>query len=84
MRSPAKLSPTSRGIADVELRISRLERYEAWANCQPLRVEELVDPELWNHYYKLQDEILTKMRDAQTVALEIGKGLKNTEKDSRG
>lgn len=76
MRGNAKLSPKTRGIRDIELRISRLERYEAWANCQPIQIQELVSPELWDQYYRLQDEILTKMREAQTLALEIAKTLR--------
>jgi hypothetical protein len=76
MRGKAKLCPTSRGVKDVEVRISRLERYEAWANCRPLEVQHLVNPELWIRYYTLQDEILAKMREAQTLALEIAKNLK--------
>jgi HNH endonuclease len=77
MRGNAKLSPKSRGIPDLEARILRLEAYEKWANCQPLRIQELVHPELWEKYYKLQDEILIKMREAQVIALEISKALKS-------
>jgi hypothetical protein len=76
MRGKARLCPTSRGVKDIEIRISRLERYEAWANCRPLQVQKLINPELWDHYYRLQEEILAKMREAQILALEIAKSLK--------
>jgi hypothetical protein len=76
MRGNAKLSPKSRRIEDIELRISRLERYEIWANCERIQVQQLVSPELWDRYYKLQEQILAKMREAQTLALEIANVLK--------
>lgn len=76
MRGNAKLSPKSRGIEDIELRISRLERYEIWENCERIQVQQLVSPELWDRYYKLQEQILAKMREAQTLALEIANVLK--------
>lgn len=82
MMGSAKLSPKSRGISDLKARVLRLEQYEQWANCQPLRVQELVQPELWERYYRLQEEILTKMREAQGLALEIAKALKDSSKSS--
>jgi hypothetical protein len=45
---------------------------------KPLRIEERISPELWARYYKLQDEILGKMREAQALALEISKSLKSS------
>lgn len=78
MMSNAKLSPRSRGITDLEIRMARLARYEEWAKCEPLRIEERISPELWARYYKLQDEILGKMREAQVLALEISKCLKDS------
>jgi hypothetical protein len=36
MMGNAKLSPKSRGIANLETRISRLLRYEKWAQCEYL------------------------------------------------
>ena len=76
MQGTAKLSPKSRGVKDLADRIARLEEYQAWANCQPLRIQEQISPEFWNRYYKLQDEILEKMREAQVLALEISKSLR--------
>jgi hypothetical protein len=75
----AKLSPRSRGISDLETRIARFARYEEWARCEPLRIEERVSPDLWARYYKLQDEILAQMREAQVLTLEIAKALETSE-----
>jgi len=75
MMSNARLSPKSRSIADVEARIARLTSFEEWAKCAPIRIEEHVNPEMWAQYYRLQDEILEKMREAQRLALGISKSL---------
>jgi 5-methylcytosine-specific restriction endonuclease McrA len=82
MMSNARFSPKSRGVADLEARIARLQRFEEWASCEPIRIEEQVDPELWARYYKLQNEILEKMREAQALALEISKSLKTASQSS--
>jgi hypothetical protein len=78
MTSNARFSPKSRGVADLEARSLRLARFEEWARCEPIRIEEQVNPELWARYYKLQDEIIEKMREAQALALEIAKPLKSS------
>ena len=76
MLGNAKLSPRSRGISDLDVRVARLERYEAWAKCQPLKIQEQINPDLWERYYKVQEEILAKMREAQVLALEISQSIK--------
>ena len=68
MRGKVKLSPAARGRVDLENRIELLEEYEAWAKCQRLDIERLVDPDKWKEYYALQDEILSRMRAAQNIA----------------
>jgi hypothetical protein len=76
MASPARLSPTTRRVTDVAIRVKRLEEYEQWANCEPLRIETLVDSATWEKYYALQQEILTKMREAQEVAVTLSRQIK--------
>jgi hypothetical protein len=77
MQSKARFSPATRGVADMASRVRRLQEYEAWANCQPLRIETLVDRVTWEQYYKLQEEILTKMREAQVVAVTLAHQIQN-------
>ncbi|HYM78106.1 MAG TPA: HNH endonuclease [Candidatus Dormibacteraeota bacterium] len=77
MCGKARLSPTARGISDVAHRVKRLEDYERWASCTPLRIEELVDRSSWHKYYKLQKEILDKMREAQEIADSLGKQIRD-------
>lgn len=73
MLSKARLSLANRGVTDLPLRIRRLEEYEQWAKCQQLNIETLVDSQTWKRYYTLQDDILTKMREAQEVAVTLAK-----------
>jgi 5-methylcytosine-specific restriction endonuclease McrA len=76
MLGSARRSPSVRKITDINGRIERLERLEEWAGCIPIKVEELVAPELLNQYYSIQDEILAKMRDAQEIAKKIAHEIK--------
>jgi hypothetical protein len=73
MSSKATLSPASRGVSDLGVKIRRLEEYELWAKCQALNIEQLVDRSTWRRYYELQDEILRKMREAQDIAVVLAK-----------
>jgi hypothetical protein len=76
MLGSAPRSPSARGIPDVEERIARLARFEAWGKCVPLTIQDLVSPNLWTEYYVIQEEILKRMRDAQKVAAEIAREIR--------
>lgn len=81
MNGIARHSPTSRKVTDIEKRISYLQQYESWADCVPLNVKDLVSPKLWDQYYGLQEEILSKMRDAQKLSKEIALEIKSRTND---
>jgi hypothetical protein len=70
MCGKAKLSPTARGMSDIAERIGRLEKYEQWATCERLEIEDLVDR---SELGKLQEEILNMMREAQEIADSLRK-----------
>ena len=77
MLGAAPRSPSVRGVANIQERIARLERFESWSNCVPLNIKDLVSPKLWDEYYALQDEILRKMRDAHGLAKQIALEIKS-------
>src|SRR5258708_1517885 len=77
MLGAAPRSPTARGISDLKQRIARIERFEAWSNCVPLNIREIVSPKLWDQYYAMQEEILRRMQDAQKLAVEIADEIKS-------
>ncbi|MCH6230158.1 HNH endonuclease [Microbacterium sp. CFH 31415] len=71
MRSGARLSPQTRGIADIEQRIARLEAFERWGNPSTVNFEELVGGELWAAHWENHRAILRLMREAEGTADKI-------------
>ena len=71
MLSEARLSPKSRGIADLEERYSRLEAFEDWSEPSWVDFEKIVGPELWEQHWSNHDRIIAVMRDAEEVAAHI-------------
>lgn len=71
MRGAARWSPATRGTPDLAERERRLAAFEAWARCEPLDIAALVPEEILRRYYRLLDEILAKMEEADAVASEI-------------
>lgn len=71
MRSAARLSPTARGIRDIEERIERLQEYER--RGVPTKIDFLaaVGPELWDRHWAHHKRLLELMRVADQDAQEI-------------
>jgi hypothetical protein len=78
MLGPAKRSPSTRKIHDLDERIKRLAKFEDWAKCEAVAIEALVNPQDWQKYYALQGEILSKMRDAQILAARISEQINSS------
>lgn len=72
MMGPAPRSPASRGIPDMADRIQVLERFEHWADNQPVDFKELIGSDLWLEYETAQKEIA----EAMIAAQRISQGLK--------
>jgi len=66
--SNAPLSPKSRKIADLDKRISCLERYEKWANCSPMPLVKIVGEDVYEEYFGKLDDIIRQMKEAQKMA----------------
>lgn len=81
IRGTAKLSPMTRGIADLEERIERLKAFETWDQTAPMDIEAIVGPEDWNQYWHNLRAIESLMRDAQEHADKLRIQL-NSEKRS--
>lgn len=77
MNSKAKRSPKSRGIADLELRIERLEEYEKRFASKQHDIETIVGKELWNKHLGNLNAIIEMMNNAQVTSNEIKEVLKN-------
>lgn len=68
MLSSARLSPTTRGTADIQARIERLEAFERWGSPTKVNFEELIGPDLWAAHWRNHEAILDLMREAEMTA----------------
>lgn len=71
IRSSAPLSPTARGIADIEERIARLQEYEDRNVPTKIDFEAAVGAELWERHWAHHKKLLALMREADADAQEI-------------
>lgn len=71
MTSEAELSPRTRGVADINRRISIIEKYEKAFKKNVINLEEIVGTELWNHYWRKYEEVIKTMREAQETMNQI-------------
>ena len=71
MVSAAPLSPKSKGVPDVETRMSRLEAYEQWKPRDPISFASIVGEESWNRHWGNHEAVIEAMRDSQELADDI-------------
>src|SRR5690606_16272236 len=71
MFGPARLSPKSRGVSDLENRAAILERYEQ--STRPVRIDflDVVGEELWAEHWNIHRALLAQMRHAERVVEQI-------------
>lgn len=69
--SSAKLSPKSRGVSDIDQRIEKLHKYEAWLEPTKVDFESVVGKEKWEQHWSNWESVQDTMRQAQTLATEI-------------
>lgn len=81
-QSNAKLSPKTRGIADLSERISRLEKYEMWGEPTKLDFAEIVGIDEWEKHWQKWQAILDLMKDAQAHATTIKSSIARAYKSS--
>lgn len=83
MRSAARLSPTSRGVTDIDARIERLHTYESRAVPTRIDFEAAVGPELWERHWAHHKHILALMRVADEDSAEIKTRIREAYKAQR-
>ncbi|MGW9159165.1 HNH endonuclease [Microbacterium sp. NPDC055665] len=71
MRSTARLSPTSRRIADIEERIARLQEYESDGVPTKIDFETVAGGDLWERHWSHHKRLLELMREAEAHAEQI-------------
>lgn len=84
IRSSAPRSPATRGVADLQERIARLERYEKWRPVRQVDFTVVVGTELWERYWKSHGRLLKMMHECQVLPDKVrdvaaGRGGGNSE-----
>ncbi|WP_313366207.1 HNH endonuclease [Microbacterium sp.] len=71
MFGPARLSPRTREVPDIEARSEALERYEAWTRPTQVDFAGTVGEELWEQHWANHRALLRQMRTAEEVVKQI-------------
>ncbi len=71
MLGPARLSPTSRKVPDLQRRIRKLKTFESWGRVLCLDFQSIVGSELWDVHWRNNRRMHELMAECQTVAESI-------------
>lgn len=71
MLSAARLSPTTRGVEDIDDRVLRLEEFENWREPTHVDFAAIVPRHLWELHWENHAKLLAEMREAELVAAQI-------------
>lgn len=75
MLGAAKKSPATRKVSDLDKKVSRLEKYEAWGKVKPLDIAALTGPSLWREYMAHWEKLQKDLSEAQETAEKVKKAL---------
>lgn len=73
----AKGSPKTMNIQDLDVRVERLERFEAWGSVEPLPLGNLAGTELWVQHWNNLEEIQDRMHRAQRHAELVNRSIRS-------
>jgi 5-methylcytosine-specific restriction endonuclease McrA len=71
MEGPARLSPRTRGILNLEERVARLQAYENWLRPRKIDFAQVVGPEMWMRHRENWRSVLDLLKKSQELASEI-------------
>jgi len=83
MESNARLSPKTRRVPNLQERINRLLKYEAWREPRMLDFEAIAGKEMWDSHRKNWREVLDLLKRSQKIADEIRRVVAEHERNSR-
>lgn len=75
INSNAKLSPKTRGIADLQKRIKHLKDYEKWRTPKPLNYQKIVGAEAWERHMKHLKVVIKDLAQAEKHADTLRKAV---------
>jgi 5-methylcytosine-specific restriction endonuclease McrA len=67
----ARLSPKTRGIPDLAVRVARLQNYEGWRKPRQIDFAGIVGPEMWKRHRENWRSVLELLKKSQELAGEI-------------
>lgn len=71
MLGPAARSPATRGITDLQERVSRLEAFSRWREPIRLDYEALIGKSAWDAYLQHLDVAVKHLSDAHKLGREL-------------
>lgn len=71
MLGSARLSPRTRGVADLADRVARLEAFEGWGTPTRVDLEALAGAALWAEHWRNHRDVLALLRKAEETASRI-------------
>jgi 5-methylcytosine-specific restriction endonuclease McrA len=71
MLGPARLSPRTRGIPDLDARVERLERFVAWSKPTLFDFEAAVGKDLWARHWANWEKLHALMHECEKTAVEL-------------
>jgi hypothetical protein len=77
MEGTAPQSPKTRGVPDLDTKISRLLAYEQWRPVEPLHFDEIVGAEVWEQHWQNWQHVLDEMRESQKLAAQMRTTIKD-------
>lgn len=84
MEGGAQLSPTTRGVPDLDLKIGRLQAYEDWSRPTQLDLERAVGPQEWAEYWHSWVEIRDRLTRATAIAAHLSNLVKSMDTPGAG
>ncbi len=63
--SSARLSPKTRNVENLDIKIKRLKKFEKWKNVKPLDFEKIVGTNNWDTHWDNHQKILAMMKEHQ-------------------
>lgn len=73
INSEAKLSPKSRGVSDLNDRISKLDNYCETFKPTEFKFEEIIQKKLWDNHWENYDKIIKMLEEAKIISEKIKK-----------
>lgn len=80
MLSNAKLSPTTRGIKDIQERVKRLESYENFKAPTKMDFAAIIGENVWEQHQNNLERVQVLMRESQELAAKINAGVASAYK----